>query len=92
MSGSEPAADATAVFSRPSQSPPASQQGPGDYTRIFAAPSSPSPAPQTPAAKAVPKPAAVGKKKASYLPLVLILVALLVLAAGLIMFFALQGD
>jgi hypothetical protein len=91
MSGSEPAADATAVFSRPSQSPPAAQQGPGDYTRIFAAPSSPSPAPRAPAATAAPKPAAAGKKKTSYLPLILILVALFVLAAALVAIFTFKS-
>jgi hypothetical protein len=66
-------------------------QAPGEFTRMFQAPSQPTPAPVGQPAS-TPAPAATGRpaKKSNYLPIFIGLGLLLVIAIALILIFALR--
>ncbi|MBV8551414.1 MAG: hypothetical protein JOY54_08945 [Acidobacteriaceae bacterium] len=104
--GVNPALDqgATGLFSRPQSSTPlqpAPSSGPGEYTRIFsnaagsnaagAAPPQPA-APQVPKAEDKPQPAtpASAQPASKYLPLVIILAVLGMVATALVMYFLMR--
>ena len=77
------------------QTPPLQpQQGPGEFTRMFAAPSqpmqTPKPAGAQPAPASAPSANARPAKKQSYLPLFIALGVLLLIAIAVIVIFALR--
>jgi hypothetical protein len=76
----------------PQQAPPPQQSaGPGEFTRMFAAPSQPMQTPKPAAAQPAATPTASRPlKKQSYVPLFIALGVLLIIAIAVIVIFALR--